>query len=90
MTNIRMRALVTGRVQGVGFRWSTRAEAQRLGLSGFARNEADGSVLVEAEGSPDAVGMLVEWLEHGPSSARVDAVTTEELQPEGSTGFDTR
>lgn len=58
----RVRAVATGRVQGVGFRYSTRAEALRLGLTGFARNAPDGSVHVEAEGAPDAVDELLEWL----------------------------
>jgi acylphosphatase len=84
---IRVRAFVTGRVQGVGFRYSTRAEAVRLGLTGFARNAPDGSVHVEAEGAADAVHELVEWLAHGPPGARVDEVTTESLPPAGMDGF---
>lgn len=69
-----MRAVVSGRVQGVGFRWSTRAEAEHLALTGFARNLADGTVIVEAQGAPDAVAALRDWLGHGPPSATVTGV----------------
>ena len=86
---IRVRAVVTGRVQGVGFRYSARAEALRLGLTGFARNAADGSVHVEAEGAADAVDSLVEWLAHGPPGARVDNVRTERVPAEGTRDFET-
>ncbi|CAN5136000.1 acylphosphatase [soil metagenome] len=85
---IRVRAVVTGRVQGVGFRWSARAEAARLGLSGFARNSPDGSVRVEAEGDADAVNALMDWLGHGPPGARVDHVTRESIPITGSQRFD--
>jgi acylphosphatase len=86
---IRVCAIVTGRVQGVGFRWSARAEAARLGLSGFARNSPDGSVRVEAEGAPFAVNALLDWLAHGPPGARVDDVVSAPLPTTGSRGFET-
>jgi acylphosphatase len=86
---VRVSAVVRGRVQGVGFRYSTRAEALRLGLSGFARNEDDGSVRVEAEGGAEAVGSLVEWLSHGPRGARVDDVAVESVPSLGTSGFET-
>lgn len=71
------RFIVTGRVQGVCFRASTRNEALRLGLTGHAKNLADGSVEVVACGTDDALAALEAWLQHGPPSARVDAVTRE-------------
>ena len=86
---IRVRAVVRGRVQGVGFRYSTRVEAARLGLAGFARNEADGTVHVEAEGAADSVNALIEWLGHGPAGARVEGVAVEFVPTEGSIGFTT-
>jgi acylphosphatase len=87
----RMRAVVTGRVQGVGFRWSTRGEAERLGLVGFARNRTDGSVLVEAQGTADALAALREWLAHGPPSATVIDLAVETIEPlDGATGFTAR
>jgi acylphosphatase len=70
---------VTGKVQGVFFRHSTRVEAERLQLSGFARNLEDGSVEVFALGTPDALDSLQLWLQRGPARARVDGV--EELSP---------
>lgn len=65
---------VTGRVQGVFYRASARAEAERLGLNGFVRNEPDGSVYAEAEGETDALERFVEWCRRGPPQARVDGV----------------
>lgn len=65
---------VTGRVQGVGFRWWTQKTASSLGLRGTVRNCADGSVEVHASGDPDAVASLAGRLEEGPSSARVEGV----------------
>ena len=68
--------LVTGRVQGVGFRWWTMRNAQRLGLRGFVRNRADGAVEVHAAGSAENVQRLYQLLLTGPSGARVDGVET--------------
>lgn len=65
---------VQGRVQGVFFRASTQAEAERLSLRGFARNRPDGSVEVVACGPASAVDALRAWLGQGPEQARVDAV----------------
>ena len=65
---------ITGRVQGVFFRDSTRQVAQNLKVTGYARNVADGSVEVLACGSRDAVQRLAEWLQTGPPHARVDDV----------------
>ena len=65
---------VRGKVQGVWFRASTRAQAERLGLCGHARNLVDGSVEVLAIGDADAIDALERWLHVGPPLARVDAV----------------
>ena len=62
---------VTGRVQGVGFRWWVEAQAQALGLSGFVRNEPDGAVSGWAEGEAGAMEAFRDRLAEGPSSARV-------------------
>ena len=64
--------LVRGRVQGVFFRASTRTQAQALGLGGYAKNLADGSVEVLACGTEDALNRLQSWLGQGPPAARVD------------------
>jgi acylphosphatase len=68
--------LVRGRVQGVYFRASTQREARRLGLSGWVRNRADGSVEILAEGDETAIRELYGWAQRGPSAARVDRVET--------------
>ena len=66
---------ISGRVQGVGFRWFVVGEAERLGLRGWVRNASDGSVEVEVEGPADRVDELLLRLGQGPPSARVSAVT---------------
>jgi len=76
------RFLVTGKVQGVYFRQSTRVEAERLAIRGVARNLPDGSVEVIAHGSLPAVEQLREWLHRGPSRARVAAVRELEILAE--------
>lgn len=65
---------VTGRVQGVGFRWWTRSLAMRLGLSGSVRNLPDGSVAVHARGTDDQLRQLQARLADGPPGARVTSV----------------
>lgn len=77
---IRRRVLVSGMVQGVGFRASTFAEARRRGgaLAGFVRNLADGQVEAVFQGSRDAVLGLVAWCEHGPSGAKVERIEVKE------------
>ena len=72
-----LRAIVHGRVQGVGFRWSTVRQARSLGLSGTVANRWDGSVEVIAEGDPLRLARLVSWLEKGPPGARVSSVDVE-------------
>ncbi len=81
------RFLVSGRVQGVFFRASTRNEAERLGLSGTANNLADGRVEVVASGSDAALDALEKWLRLGPPSARVDGVVREAMADRPMQGF---
>lgn len=68
------RFLVSGNVQGVFFRASTREQALKLGLSGHAINLEDGRVEVVVEGAGEAVEAMASWLRHGPPMARVDSV----------------
>ena len=63
---------VIGKVQGVFFRESTRKMAEQLGLKGTVRNLPDGSVHIEAQGTPASIDRLMEWCHHGPPQARVD------------------
>lgn len=87
MKNARRAAIrVTGRVQGVFYRRDAALQGLKLGLSGFVRNEADGSVLAEAEGPEKAVGAFINWCRRGPEHARVEDVRVEELEPCGGDG----
>ena len=71
---VRVRVVVTGRVQGVWFRESCRERARAAGVGGFVRNRADGAVEAEFEGPAAAVAGLVEWCRTGPPRARVDTL----------------
>lgn len=81
------RFLVAGKVQGVFFRASTREQALRLGLRGYARNLADGRVEVIACGDDGALAQLEAWLHEGPPAARVQSVAREAMQEQEMRGF---
>ena len=81
---------IYGRVQGVFFRQSSQKEAQKLGLVGYAHNEADGSVLIEAEGSEEALNAFESWCRKGPANARVDRVEVQEEPVKGYQEFEVR
>jgi acylphosphatase len=81
---------ISGHVQGVFYRASACAEAQRLGLRGFVRNEDDGSVYAEAEGEVEALERFVAWCRRGPSRARVDRVKVVEGEAAGLGAFQVR
>lgn len=87
---VAVQARVVGRVQGVGFRFHTEAEARRLGVAGWVRNEPDGSVLVHVEGAAAAVDALVTWLRSGPPAARVERVEATTAATTSATSFDVR
>jgi acylphosphatase len=89
--HVARRCYVSGRVQGVYFRASTRDQARRLSLLGHARNLDDGRVEVVVVGPADAVDTLIDWLGKGPPSARVDAVEVLEIEIDASPdGFHVR
>jgi len=83
--NIRVRGLV----QGVFFRSSTRKKAKELGLTGFARNEDDGSVYIEAEGDAERLSDLIAWLHHGSGEAEVSNVDVSDGDVQGFEDFET-
>ena len=75
---IKKRFRIYGHVQGVGFRYFTWKQALKIGVTGFVRNLADGSVEVIAAGSESQIDALDAWLQHGPRTAIVDNVFVED------------
>ncbi len=69
---------ISGRVQGVGFRYSMQHEAERLGVTGWVRNCRDGTVEAVVDGSATAVEAILEWARRGPPVARVQGVAITE------------
>ncbi len=87
----RVLMVVKGRVQGVGFRYSTVREARRRGVRGWVRNAADGSVEIAAEGDEAALREFAAWCGSGPPGARVDSLQRVELDAtEPLSGFEVR
>jgi acylphosphatase len=87
----RLRAVVRGEVQGVGFRWSVQRQAGELGLTGYAENLPDGSVRVEAEGDPDRLDQLEAYLRQGPRWAEVESLDVQRVPATGEfRGFGAR
>ena len=82
--------VVRGRVQGVGFRFQLVEEADGLGITGWVRNEPDGTVAAHFEGAADAVDRLVEWCREGPRYAHVEAIDVTEVEETGATRFNLR
>lgn len=87
---MRVNVLVSGQVQGVGLRWSTARAAREHDVAGWVRNLPDGRVEAEVEGEADAVGRMVAWLEHGPSTAAVTGTQAREVAESGGSGFEQR
>ena len=83
----RVRVVVSGRVQGVGFRWWVHGAAREAGLAGWVRNRPDGDVEAELEGDGAVVDVMVEALREGPPMARVTGVRTSEVPPRGDREF---
>ena len=82
---------ITGRVQGVGYRWNMAQQAQALGLTGWVRNRRDGSVEALVCGATDAVQALIDWAQRGPVMARVEGVAVTEVEGgEALGGFEQR
>ena len=78
---------ISGRVQGVGFRYALRQRARSHNVDGWVRNNVDGTVEAVFEGEPERVDALVAWCRRGPSGARVDDVRVELEAPGGERGF---
>ncbi len=84
------RYTVSGRVQGVGYRYYALRQAEALSVTGFARNRPDGSVEVVAEGAEEVLAQLEEALREGPGFSTVTGVEREAIGPRGDSGFHIR
>lgn len=84
---ITRRYIVSGHVQGVGYRWFATRAAERCGVAGTARNLPDGTVEVVGEGQDHALAAFRAELERGPRHGRVERVVEEPAPPVGHTGF---
>lgn len=85
------RFLISGRVQGVGFRYFTQDAARREGLHGFVRNNDDGTVEAIAEGESESLERFERAIRRGPSRSRIEHVTIDDVEPMmASTGFEIR
>lgn len=84
---VHYRIHVTGMVQGVGFRWSAALEARRRGITGYVKNMADGSVVIEAEGARHHLEEFMAWCIRGPGAGFVDNVRVTEEPPAGYREF---
>jgi acylphosphatase len=81
---------ISGRVQGVGFRYSARSVARFYNIKGFARNEPDGSVYIEVEGEEENIRKFSEWCRTGPDGGRVDEIVISDGAIRGFERFEIR
>lgn len=86
----RVHAMVSGDVQGVGYRYTLQQVARRARVTGWARNLRDGRVEAELEGEDAPVDTVLSWMHDGPPAARVTGVDTARIAPLGDTGFEIR
>ena len=88
MALTRLRVVVSGRVQGVGYRWFVYERAQRLGITGWVRNRQDDTVEIEAEGGDAALDELIAEIRSGNPMARVDGLKSKKIAARGDTAFE--
>lgn len=86
MKHLRIR--ITGRVQGVTFRYTTKVVADQMGIKGIIRNEKDGSVYIEAEGDDTLLEVFLEWCHEGPDRAIIEKVETETAELKNYRNFE--
>ena len=82
-----LRIIVSGRVQGVFFRASTKAVADQIGIKGIVKNLPDGTVFIEAEGEDFLMEDFIDWCKYGPDDARVDDISIEEIETKNYRNF---
>ena len=85
---VRVHLLISGRVQGVAFRYCMVDRCRQLGVAGWVRNLANGSVEAEVEGDPKAVESAIAWARQGPPAARVAELKTDPRPVRSGTGFE--
>ena len=83
----RFTILVSGKVQGVFFRASTEKMAKKIGLTGFVKNQSDGRVYIEAQGTPEQLEIFFDWCERGPERAEVSQVFKSEIPEKTESSF---
>jgi acylphosphatase len=83
-----LKMIVSGRVQGVFYRASTKAVADQMGVKGFVKNQKDGTVYIEAEGDDLIIEDFIDWCKYGPDDARVDDIEIEEIEAKNYRNFD--
>jgi acylphosphatase len=86
----RVHVIVSGDVQGVGYRYTMRMVARDAGVAGWVRNRSDGTVEAEVEGAPAQVDEVLAWMAQGPPGARVDAARVTDAEPAGERDFSVR
>ncbi len=86
----RVHVIVSGDVQGVGYRYTARMVAREHAVSGWIRNRRDGTVEAEVEGAAEDVDAMLAWMAEGPPGSRVEAAQVADLAPSGGKGFEVR
>jgi acylphosphatase len=82
-----LKIVVSGRVQRVAYRVSTKAVADQMGIKGIIKNQKDGSVYIEAEGDEEMMDEFIDWCKYGPDNARVDDIVIEEMEAKNYQNF---
>ena len=86
----RVHVVVSGDVQGVGYRYTMLIVAREAGVAGWVRNRRDGTVEAEVEGAPDRVDEVLAWMAEGPPGSRVETARVTDSAPAGEHGFEVR
>jgi acylphosphatase len=86
----RVHVIVSGSVQGVGYRYTARMVAAEAGVTGWVRNLRDGTVEAEVQGTADQVDEMLAWMAEGPPGSRVEAARVTDVATAGDRGFEVR
>jgi acylphosphatase len=86
----RVHVIVSGSVQGVGYRYTARIIADEIGVTGWVRNRRDGTVEAEVEGAPEQVDEMLAWMAEGPPGSHVESASVTDAEPTGDRRFEVR